>query len=43
MYTKDEYTRVLLQIGPILRPDIDADELMTKIKDDFEKDSEDKR
>ena len=40
---KDEYFRVFITVGMILRPQIDADDLQKLIKEDFEKDTEDKR
>ena len=40
--TKEEYFRVFVKIGMILRPGIDADELQKVIKEDFEMDSLDK-
>ena len=41
--TKDEYFRVFINVGMILRPGIDADDLQKIIKEDFEKDTEDKK
>ena len=40
--TKDEYMRVFINVGMILRPGIDADELQKIIKEDFDNDSTDK-
>ena len=40
--SKEEYFRVFVKIGMILRPGIDADELQKVIKEDFEMDSLDK-
>jgi hypothetical protein len=41
-YTKDEYMRVFINVGTILRPLIDAEELQKIVKDDFDQDSMDK-
>lgn len=40
--TKDEYIRVFINVGMILRPGIDADDLQKIIKEDFENDSQDR-
>ena len=40
--TKEEYFKVFMSVGTILRPDIEADNLNVLIKEDFEHDSEDK-
>ena len=40
--TKEEYCRVFSNVGMILRPSIEADELTKIIKEDFENDSADK-
>jgi hypothetical protein len=40
--TKDEYFRVFINVGMILRPGIDADDLQKIIKEDFDNDSMDK-
>lgn len=41
--TKDEYFRVFLSVGMILRPGIEADDLQKIIKEDFDNDSMDKQ
>ena len=40
--TKDEYFRVFINVGMILRPGIEADDLQKIIKEDFDNDSMDK-
>ena len=40
--TKDEYIRVFINVGMILRPGIDADDLQKIIKEDFDNDSADR-
>lgn len=40
--SKEEYFKVLVTVGMILRPGIDSDELTQKIKEDFDSDSMDK-
>ena len=37
--TKEEYFKVFVKIGMILRPGIDADDLTKLIKEDFDNDS----
>ena len=41
--TKDEYFRVLINVGMILRPGIDADDLQKIIKEEFENDTGDNK
>ena len=41
--SKDEYFRVFVKIGMILRPGIDADDLQKMIKDEWEQDVQDRR
>ena len=38
--TKDEYCKVLMKVGQILRPGIDTDELAKVIHEDFDSDSQ---
>ena len=38
--SKDEYIKVFLKVGQILRPGIDTDELSKLIREDFESDSQ---
>ena len=40
--SKEEYFKVFMKIGMILRPGIEADDLQRIIKEDFELDSMDK-
>lgn len=40
--SKEEYFRVFVKVGMILRPTIDSDELTKFIKEDFDNDSQDK-
>ena len=40
MCTKDEYCRVFMKVGQILRPGIDTDELARLIREDFENDTQ---
>jgi hypothetical protein len=40
--TKDEYFRVFISVGMILRPGVEADDLQKIIKEDFDNDSMDK-
>ncbi len=42
MVSKEEYFRVFVKVGMILRPGIEADELTKFIKEDFDNDSQDK-
>ena len=39
--SKEEYFRVFVKVGMLLRPGIDSDELTVKIKEDFDNDSQD--
>ena len=39
---KEEYIKVFMNVGAILRPNIDADDLSKLIREDFELDSMDK-
>ena len=39
---KDEYFKVFINVGMILRPGIDADDLQKIIKEDFDNDSMDR-
>ena len=39
---KEEYIKVFMNIGAILRPNIDADDLSKLVREDFESDSMDK-
>ena len=41
--TKEEYMKVFVQVGTILRPGMDTDQLMEFIRDDFENDSSTKK
>jgi len=40
--SKEEYFRIFVKVGMILRPGIDSDELTKFIKEDFDNDSQDK-
>jgi hypothetical protein len=40
--SKEEYFRVFVKVGMLLRPTIDSDELTKFIKEDFDNDSQDK-
>ena len=40
--SKEEYFKIFMKIGTILRPSIDADELQKLVREDFEMDSMDK-
>ncbi len=41
--SKDEYFRVFINVGMILRPGVDADDLQKIIKEEFENDSSDNK
>ena len=41
--TKDEYCRVFMKVGQILRPGIDTDELAKVIREDFDSDTQPRR
>ena len=41
--SKEEYFKVFMRIGMILRPGIEADDLQRIIRDDFEQDAADKQ
>lgn len=41
--SRDEYFRVFISVGMILRPTIDADELQKIIKEEFEADTSDNK
>ena len=41
--TKEEYMKVFVQVGTILRPGMDTDQLMEFIRDDFESDCQPKK
>ena len=41
--TKDEYCKVFMKVGQILRPGIDTDELAKVIREDFDSDSQPRR
>ena len=43
MCSKEEYLRVFVQVGTILRPGVDTDELAEIIRDDFENDCQPKK
>ena len=43
MCTKEEYCRVFIKVGQILRPGIDVDELGKIIREDFDSDSQEKK
>ena len=43
MCSKDEYCRVFIKVGQILRPGIDTDDLAKIIREDFESDSVEKK
>ena len=40
MVNKDEYCRVFMKVGQILRPGIDTDELAKIIREDFDSDTQ---
>ena len=40
--SKEEYLKVFMKVGTILRPNIDADDLQKLVREDFELDSMDK-
>ena len=41
--SKDEYIKVFVQVGTILRPGLDTDQLMDFIRDDFDSDCQPKK
>ena len=41
LVSKDEYFRVFINVGMILRPGIDADDLQKIIKEEFDNDTSD--
>ena len=41
--SKDEYFRVFINVGMILRPGIDADDLQKIIKEEFDNDTSDNK
>ena len=41
--SRDEYFRVFINVGSLLRPGIDADDLQKLIKDEFEADTQDNK
>lgn len=41
--TRDEYFRVFINVGMLLRPGIDADDLQKIIKEEFEADTSDSK
>ena len=43
MISKDEYCRVFIKVGQILRPGIDTDELAKIIREDFDSDCQEKK
>ena len=43
MCSKDEYCRVFIKVGQILRPGIDTDDLAKIIREDFDSDSQEKK
>ena len=43
MCSKDEYCRVFIKVGSILRPGIDTDDLAKIIREDFDNDSQERK
>ena len=43
MCSKDEYCRVFIKVGQILRPGIDTDDLAKIIREDFDSDCQDRK